>query len=176
MSSSTAWPGLASINDNSGQNSIDLYIQTPGSLTSTIFYQSTSAEWSSYLGSYTTGNLVKMGVAYQANSAQAAAKGSPGSAGTPASIPTVTQLGVGMNRSNGNQANGWINRMNYLPTIAPSYALPDYTRRLTVAFYAPLPTSPKPWSDRRTSSTQGKMLENECFTFLSLPIRARSKD
>lgn len=126
-----AWPGLATVNDNSTINSVDLYFGMTGGASNpgwSIFYQSATAVAAAGGSSYTPGNIAKLAVAYQPGNARGSSFGILNGLGSPPHIPTVTQLGVGMRRANQGQTNGWVRRVTYFPTRQPDDSLPDYTR------------------------------------------------
>lgn len=79
------------------------------SKTASIFYQSSTAEMATGSGVYTPGNLARMSIAYQAGASCVDSDGSAAGCASPASIPTVTQLGIGMNRNQfGSVLNGTV--------------------------------------------------------------------
>ena len=72
---------------------------------------------------WVNGSLNKIAISYQANNLLTSINGGPAVANTTTTIPTNTQFSIGMNGTQSQQFNGWIQRIDYYPTVSSSATL-----------------------------------------------------
>jgi len=93
-------------------------------------WKNSGCSWAPGGTTYTYGNLAKIIVASQSLDFSLTANGTSLATTTASTCfpTTLDQLRVGSERTKSVYANGWINRMWYMPTRQPDYSLLDYTR------------------------------------------------
>lgn len=124
------YPGLATLDDGTTNNALQLYISTLGQDRYEELRVSNSSVYSPGITSpdYVARSLYKPVMAFQNGSQGAAIDGTLQTAGTVPTIPTFTRLSVGALRGQNNTWTGWVNRIWYMPTREPDHTLADYTR------------------------------------------------
>jgi hypothetical protein len=125
----TAGATLVDIDDGTGNNAMAMNNGAPGGTSGVNVYNGGTYEPPGFAGSYTSGTLNKIILAFQTNSAQVAVDGALGGLDTSITIPTgLTTLRVGEGRGGGfSFPDGWINRIWYMPIRSPDASLPQYT-------------------------------------------------
>ncbi len=111
---STLYPGLVTLKSGTG-NSIHIFMADAASDgRQAEIWVGSNGTFSSAIGSYPQGSSFHGGLAYQANNTIFGVNGSLGALNTSTTLPSITTLGVGINRS-GSYLNGTLSKVKYYP-------------------------------------------------------------
>ncbi len=110
------WPGLVAVDDGSGNNAMQLFINDAGTDSKSFEIFESGTNQTSYGGSaYSAGTTMKLAMGYASNNARASMDGTFSFLDTTVNVPTVSILRIGNGRSGNKHLNGHIQKMNYYP-------------------------------------------------------------
>jgi hypothetical protein len=123
--------GLLSLTDGTSSNAVNMFFGGSAYNPNNLQFErlvSGSNVGSCATSNYTLGSPMKEIMAFQTNDINGAIAGTL-CVDKASTFPTFTTLNIGQGRlGTGENLDGWVNRIWYMPTRQPDYSLPDYTR------------------------------------------------